>query len=63
MTRQTTIVILVVVTVGLIVWDIYAGTNRERRDTISVVILGYAKRWTIIPFALGVVMGHLLWPQ
>ena len=61
--RLWTIGILVGVTLLLIVWDVYAATNKERGDTISEVVLGFARRHPVIPFLLGVLMGHLLWPQ
>ena len=61
--RLWTIGILVGVTLLLIVWDVYAATNKERDDTISEVVLGFARRHPVIPFLLGVLMGHLLWPQ
>lgn len=63
MTRPITIAILAAVTLLLIVWDIYAATNKDKRDTISVVLLDFARRRPVLPFALGVIMGHLLWPQ
>lgn len=63
MTRLWTIGILLFVTFGLIAWDIYVATNREKRDTISVVMLDTARKHPAIPFLLGVIMGHLFWPQ
>ena len=61
--RLWTIGILVGVTLLLIVWDVYAATNKAGDDTISEVVLGFARRHPVIPFLLGVLMGHLLWPQ
>jgi len=61
--RWWTIAILAGVSLLLIVWDIYAATNKERGDTISEVVLDFARRHPVIPFLLGVLMGHLLWPQ
>lgn len=63
MARGWTIGILAGVTVLLIAWDIYAAANKERGDTISEVVLGFARRHPVIPFLLGVLAGHLLWPQ
>jgi len=62
-TRVWTIGILVGVTLLLIAWDIYAAMNKKRDDTISEVVLGFARRHPVIPFLLGVLAGHLLWPQ
>ena len=61
--RTITISILAAVTLLLIAWDIYVATNKQKGDTISEVVLGFARRHPVIPFALGVLMGHLLWPQ
>lgn len=61
--RWWTIGILAVVTILLIAWDVYAATNKERGDTISEVVLAFARRHPVIPFLMGVLMGHLLWPQ
>lgn len=58
--RRKTVWILVVVSVGLIVWDLYA--MRHPQDTISRVILS-ASHHPILPFSFGVLMGHLFWAQ
>jgi len=64
--RTWTIGILIAVTLLLIMWDVYVAFFNKvpnRQDTISGVVLGFAKRHPVIPFAIGVVCGHLLWPQ
>jgi hypothetical protein len=60
--RTITISILVAVTVALIGWDIYVAVV-ETPATISVIVLGWAQAHPVLPFAIGVVCGHLLWPQ
>lgn len=62
-TKKITIIIIVVVVVGLIAWDIYVFKTPEHGDTISEVVLEWAKRNPLFPFGLGFLMGHLLWPQ
>lgn len=62
-TRAITISILIAVTLGLVGWDIYVALTPQKDDTISEVILDYAGEHPVVPFGLGVVMGHLLWPQ
>jgi len=47
----------------LIVWDIYVYFSPETGDTISEVMLQGAGNHPVIPFVVGVVMGHLFWPQ
>lgn len=54
---------LIVVSLGLIGADFYWATNSVPADTISEVILFYARKYTAIPFLFGVLFGHLLWPQ
>lgn len=61
--RKLTIGILVATALFLIGYDIVVAVNKEEGDTISEVTLDKAIRYPIIPFALGVVMGHLFWPQ
>ena len=63
MTRKTTIAILVVATLLLISWDIWVYLEPTPGDTISEVLLKYARPHPVIPFAFGVLMGHLFWPQ
>lgn len=63
-TRQSTVWIIGVVSVGLIAWDLYAGFfTAGAGDTISEVVLGAAKAHPIVPFLAGVLSGHLFWPQ
>jgi len=61
--KKITIAIIAIVTVGLIAWDIYVFKTPEVGDTISEILLEWAKRNPIIPFAFGVLMGHLFWSQ
>ena len=49
--RIWTIGILVAVAVLLIGWDVYAATNKERDDTISEVVLGFARRHPVTPLS------------
>lgn len=62
-TRFQTAWVIVAVVVVLIGWDIYAFKAADPDGTISEVILGAAKRHTIVPFLFGVLMGHFFWPQ
>jgi uncharacterized membrane protein YuzA (DUF378 family) len=61
--RRITRWLLVGVTAALIVWDIVAVVFGGGSATISDVVLDTAKVYPILPFALGVVCGHLFWPQ
>ena len=54
---------LVATAAGLIVWDIFVASTEEKGDTISEVLLLQAKKRPIIATAIGVIIGHLFWPQ
>jgi hypothetical protein len=62
-TKRITSGILIAVTIGLIVWDIFMATNPIQGDTISEIVLNFAFSNPSIPFAFGCLMGHLFWPQ
>ena len=53
-------VALIVVAVA---WDVYAWVNRSTLDTLSEVALAVSGQHPIVPLAVGVVLGHLFWPQ
>lgn len=68
--RWVTLGILVAVTLLLVGWDVYVavaeagrGNDPAAGGTISEVVLGYARRHPVLPFSLGVLMGHFFWPQ
>lgn len=54
--------ILLFVTVFLIVWDIIVYVKVGSPATISVVILNWSKEYPVLPFAFGVLCGHLFFP-
>jgi len=45
----------------VIFYDIIAYVFRGKSDTISTVIYRLSREYPIIPFAAGVVAGHLFW--
>lgn len=61
--RHWTVIILAVVTVFLIVWDVYAFMTAGTPGTVSDIVLDFAGMHPVLPFIIGVLMGHLLWPQ
>lgn len=54
--------ILLVATVALAGFDVWAAFNSRKGDTLSEVIWTLAKR-PIVPFVFGVIAGHLFWPK
>ena len=66
-TRTWTIGILIGVLSLLIGWDIYVAVNDAKGDTISEIVLELSMLHVAsllgIVFALGVLTGHIVWPQ
>jgi len=59
------ICILVLCAVGILVgaYDLYAGFFFPPGGTVSEVILDFARKYPIVPFLMGLLCGHLVWPQ
>lgn len=55
--------VLVAVVALLIVWDVFAQLRWGYTGTISYDILTASKNHPLIPLSIGIVMGHLFWPQ
>jgi hypothetical protein len=62
-TRQITIAMILATAFILIVWDIWAYVTVGGEATISAVILDNSKKYPMLPFSFGVLIGHLMWPQ
>jgi len=54
-------IVLVVSLVGFIIWDIWLAADRIEGNTISEVVRKVSKPHPMIPFALGVLIGHWYW--
>lgn len=61
-TRAQTILICVIVTLGLIIWDIVMVLNNTKGDTISNVLYTASTYAAAIPYAFGCVCVHWFWP-
>jgi len=62
MLRKITKIILVVMSLGLIIYDFIPFFNPERGDTISEVICYYGLRSLTFPLVFGVLCGHFFLP-
>jgi hypothetical protein len=63
-TRWKTAWVIGVIVLVLIGWDVYAAFfTKGNGDTISEVVLAAAQRRPVFSFLVGVVCGHLFWPQ
>jgi uncharacterized membrane protein len=54
------LLILVIVVVG---WDIWVTNLGDPKASFSQVILDKSMKDPIIPFLVGVLIGHLFWPN
>lgn len=63
--RQKTAAVLFVCALVVGVWDIFVAVHigTSAGATVSELMLSWASRHPIVPFAMGVVVGHLFWPQ
>lgn len=61
--KSVTVALILAAIVILGGWNIYAAANAQSGDTISEIVLSASLRRPIIPFVVGVVCGHLFWPQ
>ena len=43
--------------------DLWLAFTRGPEASVSIVILELSRKWPIIPFAAGMLAGHLFWPQ
>lgn len=57
-----TVIVIVLAILGLIAWDIYAVIKGGNKATISYIIATTAKRWPLIAFVFGLLMGHFFFP-
>ncbi len=48
---------------ALIVYELVAVFDRQQGDTISEIVWTVTTRRPIVPFALGVLMGHFFWQR
>jgi len=66
-TKIVTIILMFSCAAALVVWDVVAATNNVVGDTISETTLGFMQRYPVagcgVGLALGVILGHLFWPQ
>lgn len=63
--RQKTAMVLFVAALVVAGWDIYVAVHvgTDAGATVSELMLAWASRHPIVAFAMGVVVGHLFWPQ
>jgi hypothetical protein len=55
------LIVVAAVAVLLIAFDVWVVIAKGVKATISWQLLQAAKAWPILPFAFGVLFGHLFW--
>jgi len=54
---------LIAILLIIIGYDAWACVDRKHRDTISKIVTKSSEKYLIIPFLLGLLMGHFFWSQ
>jgi hypothetical protein len=57
------VVVLAVTLAAVGGYDVFAALFLGRAATVSATILDLSRSHPILPFLIGVLVGHLLWPQ
>lgn len=57
----TTAIFIGVIVAIILIYDLVIYLKKGDDWTISRVLLKLAKSWPIVPFLLGIVMGHIFW--
>jgi hypothetical protein len=61
--RAITRVLLPILALLVIAYDVVAYLRGGVQATISRVVLGWSAAAPLLPFGVGVLCGHLFWPQ
>jgi hypothetical protein len=48
---------------GLFIYEFFALASSRRGDTISEIIWDVTKKYPLIPFLFGMLMGHFFWQR
>ena len=54
---------IVLLTVLVIVgcWDVWASASGKPMDTVSEILCQWSKQFPVLPFGVGLLIGHLFW--
>lgn len=63
MIKKITLIVIIATIAVLIGYDIFAAVTGGMDATISAVLLKWSKEYLVIPFAAGLLCGHLFWSQ
>jgi hypothetical protein len=59
--KRTSQLVVIITTIVIIGYDICAAIWGGRHETVSGVIWDWSAKAPVLPFAAGVLMGHLFW--
>ncbi len=60
--KQITMLIIGLVVIALIGYDFYAIAVGGTEASISHIVIVWSYKYPIIPFGMGVLIGHFFWP-
>jgi len=52
-----------VIILAVVAWDLYVSYTGRPDQMVSYIVAGWARVWPMLPFATGVLIGHLFWCQ
>lgn len=61
--QQVAVAFIAISTCVTGLFDLYAGLRFGETSTISFIILQVARQHPILPLLVGILIGHLFWPQ
>jgi hypothetical protein len=44
-------------------WDWFAVIKGRDGETVSATLSEWSRAWPILPFLIGILIGHLFWPH
>lgn len=54
---------IALLTIIVFLFDFFADSERGNYPTVSAILLATAQKHPVVPFLLGLLCGHLIWPQ
>jgi hypothetical protein len=59
--KKTTIIVIILATIFLIIYDVFAIIKGGTEASISSIIITWSYEMPLLPFAFGVLCGHFFW--
>lgn len=63
--RAHNLIVFALFALTILIWigvDVYLAMDGGADAMISFIFYKWAKQWPVLPFAIGVLMGHFFWP-